>query len=576
MLESRCQTRGWGIRALHAERQFVPRNLSKRLARGRGFASKGAGKGLRPLVVASAKLDKSLSIKIGLAKSLDRLDLSNCGLTKIPEEVFELEDLRDLSLTGNSITHLPEGIGNLKSLERFVIAGNLLQELPKSLGNLKALEGFWCHGNLIKNLPESFGELSALKKCSLSGNRIESLPNSIGGLTNLEVLEVAGNRLKEIPGEIKGLSKLKKLVLHGNEIEVLPAGLGDCSSLEELMVQGNRLKSIDCGAVLPSRLKTLNVADNVVEELAGEVQHLGGLENAVLYGNKLKGLPEGLLGLPCLKNVWLEGNPFSKAAVGNMIESSVWGPALRKLGLDESQVDGLGGTGLNNSNGKSSTVQLSELRSSGPGYFKLVKRGAKVLVVAFGSAPGETNWSGLLGRVQKGKNPEDEVAFDTLYVVDPAREWFGGGDESFNNYRAAIESTAKSYDTCVMIGESMGASAALMLAQYATSVLAFCPQVNLEKSSIRPSSGKESWEAVRTRVLDGVAKSNAEVTVFSGNWDHDIGQVQQLDQSKIKWKVFGVDSHRLAMYLDMNQKLVPVVRAAMGFPTGEVRLSNLF
>ena len=52
-----------------------------------------------------------------------------------------------------------------------------------------------------------------------------------------------------------------------------------------------------------------------------------------------------------------------------------------------------------------------------------------------------------------------------------------GGDDGVALYRKRLEKVCKSYNTVVMLGDSMGATAALLFAPLATSVLAFCPQV---------------------------------------------------------------------------------------------------
>ena len=82
----------------------------------------------------------------------------------------------------------------------------------------------------------------------------------------------------------------------------------------------------------------------------------------------------------------------------------------------------------------------SSSSSSGPGYFKLEqaparaaaadngssRRTTEVLVVSFGSAPGTPNWGGLLKKVRAAAEAPQEENFDVLYVVDPARSWYGG------------------------------------------------------------------------------------------------------------------------------------------------------
>lgn len=60
---------------------------------------------------ASAIPDQRLSVKLGLAASTGKLDLTDFRLEALPDELFELTELEDLSLAGNCLTHLPEKVG---------------------------------------------------------------------------------------------------------------------------------------------------------------------------------------------------------------------------------------------------------------------------------------------------------------------------------------------------------------------------------------------------------------------------------------------------------------------------------
>lgn len=58
-----------------------------------------------------------------------------------------------------------------------------------------------------------------------------------------------------------------------------------------------------------------------------------------------------------------------------------------------------------------------------------------------------------------------------LYVVDTKRSWYGGGDrEEFNWWHAHIQQAVASYPEVVMVGDSMGATAALLFSDLATKV----------------------------------------------------------------------------------------------------------
>lgn len=84
--------------------------------------------------------------------------------------------------------------------------------------------------------------------------------------------------------------------------------------------------------------------------------------------------------------------------------------------------------------------------------------------------------------------------FDILYVVDSERSWYTHEDGAKfrdacnaaevaevnvlgNYYKKELEIALRPYKDVVMLGDSMGASAALMFSTLATSVIAFCPQV---------------------------------------------------------------------------------------------------
>ncbi|CUA73594.1 Leucine-rich repeat-containing protein 7 [Rhizoctonia solani] len=70
-----------------------------------------------------------------------QLYLANNGISILPSELFQLNNLTLLSLRGNKLRSLPPAIGNLKSLCSLNIASNELTSLPSELSflNLQAL-----------------------------------------------------------------------------------------------------------------------------------------------------------------------------------------------------------------------------------------------------------------------------------------------------------------------------------------------------------------------------------------------------------------------------------------------------
>eukprot|EP00879_Flechtneria_rotunda_P024362 GHRR01025821.1.p1 GENE.GHRR01025821.1~~GHRR01025821.1.p1 ORF type:complete len:164 (+),score=24.51 GHRR01025821.1:440-931(+) len=116
--------------------------------------------------------ERELTIKLSIAQSTDRLDLSYCELKKLPEGLFNLTNVVELSLAGNQLTELPAEVSKLENLQRLVVAGNWLTHLPQELWDLKSLEGLWVHGNLLEDLPEQIGHLTSLRMISLAGAEV--------------------------------------------------------------------------------------------------------------------------------------------------------------------------------------------------------------------------------------------------------------------------------------------------------------------------------------------------------------------------------------------------------------------
>jgi hypothetical protein len=73
-----------------------------------------------------------------------------------------------------------------------------------------------------------------------------------------------------------------------------------------------------------------------------------------------------------------------------------------------------------------------------------------------------------------------------LYVVDPSRQWYGATTTTatatasdhppLQHYVSRLQAVTRDYQHVLMLGDSMGATAALLFAPLATHVLAFCPQ----------------------------------------------------------------------------------------------------
>eukprot|EP00667_Euglena_gracilis_P004228 EG_transcript_4248 len=525
----------------------------------------------------------TLQLRISVAASTDKLDLADCGLEEVPSEVFDLANLELLALNGNRLTSLPPAIGRLTRLRRLVIAGNRLRTLPPEIGNLAALEELFVHGNDLETLPDTIGRLKSLRQLCVSGNRLQALPSSIGDLSQLTDLTAGGNQLRAVPNTLGGLRRLVFLHLHGNRLTALPDSIGECAALQELYVQGNCLTALPASMARLRALQELSVADNRITALFEDWSELPVLGLVYAYGNRLTHLPKSMAAVPSLRSLWLEGNPLDGPALLDVLSRM---PAVRVIGIDRQAATGIPASAL----ARCPNVKVGTVNSDAghqPGYFKLQRhdpaRPAAVLVVAFGSAPGVPNWGKLLDLVAASMAEADGVPFDVLFVADPFRQWYGAGT-AFSSHGRGQHSTlgpegqhvtgaeflrrigevAQQYRRTIFLGDSMGATGALLCARWAHAVLAFCPQLDFETASIRPRYDGALFRAMWHDIAEGVRRCPGRVMIHTGTWQHDEDQAKLVGHlPNVELVVHDIDTHRVALALNQCGRLLPLVRAAV-------------
>lgn len=149
--------------------------------------------------------------------SIDRLNLSNTGITTLHPSIGDMNKLSWLNLEGLNLTNLPIELSRLRSLTELRVS-----------------------------------------KCSVvTKSKLEALFDGLGSLTLLHLKDCCN--LFELPANISSLSSLYELRLDGSNVEELPATIKDLSELEVQSV--NNCSKLRCLPELPSSLKELQ-ADN--------------------------------------------------------------------------------------------------------------------------------------------------------------------------------------------------------------------------------------------------------------------------------------------------------------------------
>ncbi|MCV6638569.1 leucine-rich repeat domain-containing protein [Candidatus Albibeggiatoa sp. nov. NOAA] len=190
--------------------------------------------------------DESLGYTVNAKQEVTGLNLYNCNLTSIPQQVLRLKNLRTLYLIQNNLKSLPLlGLSQLTDLTTLSLSYNDFETIPQSIAQLKKLSSLSFVYNDIQTLtPSVIEHLSKLTMLDLSGNIIKVLPPEIKYLENVTNLQLWGNLLETLPPEIGQLKNLKTLNVADSQLTSLPPEIGQLDNLRELNVAGNFLTKL--------------------------------------------------------------------------------------------------------------------------------------------------------------------------------------------------------------------------------------------------------------------------------------------------------------------------------------------
>jgi Leucine-rich repeat (LRR) protein len=154
-------------------------------------------------------------------KKLEELTLSHLkNISEIPKQIYDLTNLKKLTLHNIDLQRLPDGIQKLVNLTHIDLSMNKLTEFPIDLCDIMRLTKIKLHINRIIDIPEELVQLVNLESLNLSWNMIKSLPKRIHTMINLKYIDLSHNRLTRIPEFICHSRNLNHISLKGNPIKV--------------------------------------------------------------------------------------------------------------------------------------------------------------------------------------------------------------------------------------------------------------------------------------------------------------------------------------------------------------------
>jgi Leucine-rich repeat (LRR) protein len=280
-------------------------------------------------------------IEILACRNLVSLNLSDNGLINIPLELTTLERLKSLDLSGNQgisyadlgdifttatfrltelnvancdMGFLPQEIGKLKSLKKLNISGNMLNNLPYSIIQLTKMEDLNASNNRIDDMSWQVYQWWGLKNLDVSDNpdlQTDKLLFSLSVCDGLDRLVIS--HLKTIPSEFKNL-RVKDLEIQNSHITTF-------NRLEN-SVPIDRLSFVKCTFQRPS--KTAEIINDDVrpsfisfnEINQSDLVHFLGIntDSVDIRNNNLTDI-SALAGIRQLKWIDARGNNINESSI---------------------------------------------------------------------------------------------------------------------------------------------------------------------------------------------------------------------------------------------------------------------
>lgn len=166
----------------------------------------------------------SLAEALQNPKQVYRLKLTSLpNRDSLPEELFQLTELRELTVKGCRLCIVNARIGELTHLQYLNLDRNKLLRLPDNIGNLSELHVLIISRNNIETLPNSICKLRGLISIDAWDNPLYVLPESISALS--ETLKTID--LRQIPFRKSELEVMMKLL---PKTEILFTDICECEN----------------------------------------------------------------------------------------------------------------------------------------------------------------------------------------------------------------------------------------------------------------------------------------------------------------------------------------------------------
>ena len=163
----------------------------------------------------SPKLFAELA-KLRTVHPFDGISLHGGSLRDLPKELKKAKPwLEELDLTYNPFDTVPSVVFELSNLKRLSLCGTDLTDISDDISKLKKLRSLDIgNGRKMKAIPASVCALGQLGHLRIGNGSIRKIPEAISGMKSLQVFEMSSTNIQKVPKGLGELPKLKKIVMH--------------------------------------------------------------------------------------------------------------------------------------------------------------------------------------------------------------------------------------------------------------------------------------------------------------------------------------------------------------------------
>ncbi|KAL8178486.1 UNVERIFIED_CONTAM: hypothetical protein K2H54_048867 [Gekko kuhli] len=241
--------------------------------------------------------------------SLCVLELRDNKLKALPDEITLLQGLERLDLSNNDISRLPYKLGNLPQLKFLALEGNPLRTIRRDVLQKGTQEILKYLRSKIQDDDEisSNGELSVTAMTLPSQSKI-----NLHAITALKTLDYSEKQATVIPEDVfntVGSNPVTTVNFSRNHLTEIPERIVELkNSVCDINFGFNKLSSVSRELCMLHRLTHLDFRNNILMSLPEEIETLARLQIINLAFNRFKVFPDVLYRIPTLETILLANN----------------------------------------------------------------------------------------------------------------------------------------------------------------------------------------------------------------------------------------------------------------------------